>query len=68
MEKHVKITLQDWDYTCSDGCCHEIGTTITVNGEPLITDGDSVYSALLAVLEHLGYSVEIEQISEFKMP
>lgn len=60
MEKRLEIKLKDWDYTCGDGCCYLWGTTVTVNGEELFSDASTPYSALVTVLEHLGYEVEIE--------
>ncbi len=62
--KQIKITLGDYHYSCSDGCCDMYGTNITVDGVKLYADGSTNYSALLAVLEHLGYEVEIQQIDE----
>lgn len=53
------IQLEDWDHTCGDGCCYTWGTTIRVNGVELERDGTHVHGALAAVLEHLGYEVEI---------
>lgn len=31
----LKITLEDWDYECGDGCCTSYGTYIYLNGELL---------------------------------
>jgi hypothetical protein len=68
--KKVKITLEDWDYTCGDGCCTSYGTKLYLNNKELehpnpdILDngyvGMSVETALHAVLKKLGYEVEIE--------
>lgn len=68
--KKVKITLEEWDYTCGDGCCYNSGTRIYLDGKvlehpnPEIWDngylGEDVTTALLAVLKELGYEVEIE--------
>lgn len=67
----LKITLEDWDYTCGDGCCYSYGVYLSLNGErlehpnPKIHDngyiGMDVETALLAVLNKLGYEVEFEQ-------
>jgi hypothetical protein len=69
--KKVKITLEEWDYTCGDGCCTDYGTKIYLNGKELEHPdpeiyyngyvGDNVTTALQAVLKELGYEVEIEQ-------
>lgn len=66
----VKITLEEWDYTCGDGCCTSYGTKMYLNGKelehpnPEVYDnsyvGDDVTTALLAVLKELGYEVEID--------
>lgn len=61
MKDKVIIELEDWDHTCGDGCCYDWGTTIKVNGVTLEQDGDSVQGSLRAVLEHLGYTVEINR-------
>jgi hypothetical protein len=68
--KKVKITLEEWDYTCGDGCCYSYGTKVYLNGkelkhpDPEVDDnsyvGDTVATALLAVLKELGYQVEID--------
>jgi hypothetical protein len=64
----VKIKLEEWDHTCSDGCCYSYGTYLIMNGKklehpnPEILDnsyvGDDVETALIAVLKELGYEVE----------
>jgi hypothetical protein len=68
--KKVKITLEEWDYTCGDGCCYSYGTKVYLDGKelehpnPEVDDnsyvGDNVSTALLAVLKELGYQVEID--------
>jgi hypothetical protein len=68
--KKVKITLEEWDYTCGDGCCYSYGTKVYLDGKelehpnPEVDDnsyvGDNVSTALLAVLKELGYEVEID--------
>ena len=61
MEKLI-IELQDWDHTCGDGCCTTYGTDIYLNGEKLEEQyADNSTNALKAVLEKLGYEVEINQ-------
>jgi hypothetical protein len=68
--KKLKITLEDWDHTCGDGCCYSYGTKIYLNGKelehpnPEVHDnsyvGMDVDTALRAVLKELGYEVEVE--------
>ena len=67
----LKITLQDWDSHCGDGCCSDYGTIIYLNDEPLDHPDDDTMTnayvgmqvsiALKAVLKKLGYEVEIEE-------
>ena len=77
--KKVKIELKGWDYTCGDGCCYDSGTFLILNGEelelPLSTKdmyigntqlGRDVENALKAVLEKLGYEVEIELTEDYE--
>lgn len=69
-KEKLDIQLKSWDYTCADGCCTDFGTQLFLNGEVLehpdktITDngyvGECVETALKAVLNKLGYEVEIE--------
>lgn len=72
--KKLKITLEDWDYTCGDGCCASYGTYISLNGErlehpnPEVCDnsyvGMDIENSLEAVLKKLGYEVEFEHKHE----
>jgi len=55
----LKIEIEDWDYECGDGCCHEWGAIVTVNGVELKTTG-LANEMLQTVLEHLGYEVDID--------
>ncbi|WP_296683194.1 hypothetical protein [Flavobacterium sp.] len=66
----VKITIEEWDYTCTDGCCTDYGATIYLNGKELPHPnpeiihngyvGMDVGLSIEAVLKELGYEVEIE--------
>ena len=60
MENKIKIDLHEYAYNCSDGCCFNYGTITTVNGVELSAHNQDVETILRQVLEHLGYSVEIE--------
>ena len=72
--KKLKITFEDWDYTCGDGCCTSYGTYISLNGERLehpnleVHDnsyvGMDIENSLEAVLKKLGYEVEFEHKHE----
>lgn len=69
MEK-IKITLEEWDHTCGDGCCYDYGVKVYVNDTELEHPnpdvdyngyvGSDVQTALHAVLKHLGYEVEFD--------
>lgn len=60
MKQKLNIEIKSLDYTCADGCCYHSGEDIYLDGEKLDEDyaGDS-RNALKAVLEKLGYEVEI---------
>lgn len=63
--KTLKITLKDWEYTCGDGCCFDYGQDIYLDGEKLNEKhAEDSENALRAVLEKLGYKIEIENIYE----
>ena len=57
----VIIELKYWDHECSDHCCFDFGTSITVNGVECDNpySGDDVQSSLKFVLEQLGMEFEI---------
>jgi hypothetical protein len=57
----VKIELNEYNYTCGDGCCTNYGTVTKVNGEELPFHNQDVATILRGVLEKLGYEVEIEE-------
>jgi len=61
MDKII-IELEDYDYTCGDGCCYEYGTIVRVNGEELPFRNDDRETILKQVLEHLGYNAVIKDI------
>ena len=66
----LNIRLEDWDYTCGDGCCYSYGVYLYLNGKklkhpnPEVHDngylGMDVETALKAVLKELGYEVVFE--------
>jgi len=55
MKDKLIIELEDWDHV------YTWGINIKVNGVKLEHDDDSVQSILQSVLEHLGYTVEIDR-------
>lgn len=64
MKQKLKINLEEFHYTCGDGCCDMWGTIVTVNGIELPNREDDPGFILKSVLEHLGYDVEITQSEE----
>ena len=55
--KH-KITKKEYIYECGDGCCSEIGSEWSVDGE-FVHRSSCEDSGWLAVLHHLGIQVEL---------
>jgi hypothetical protein len=60
----VKITLQEYESYCGDGCCLDYGTITTVNGEELGFRNTDTETIVRGILEKLGYEVEIENVYE----
>ena len=58
--KKLEIIVDDYQWTCSDGCCTDYGTSVTINGEELpVRNYQDVGTHLRQVLEHLGYEVNL---------
>ena len=55
MKDKLIIELEDWDHV------YTWGIDVKVNGVKLKHDDDSIQSILQSVLEHLGYTVEIDR-------
>ena len=56
-----KIVLENWEYTCGDGCCTESYTDIIINGEKITT----VYaydftSIIVEIMKHYLIHGEVE--------
>lgn len=66
----VSIKLEDWDYSCGDGCCYSYGTKLLMNGKELehpdkeVLDnsyvGNDIQTAITAILTELGFNVTFE--------
>jgi hypothetical protein len=55
------IELEEWDQVGANGCGFTYGTNIYVNGKKIEDeDGTTVHQALSAVLNYLGYNVEVK--------
>lgn len=52
------LEFKYWDYTCSDGCCYDAGTSLVINGEEVCDNVDLLQPDQLVqlVLEKLGVS------------
>lgn len=57
--KKIKIELDEYDYDCSDRCCTNYGTIVTVNGEELTCHNKDVSTIIRNILSHIGYDVEV---------
>lgn len=54
------IELEEYGYSCSDGCCYNYGTITKVNGIELPLHNQDVETILSEVLTHLGYVVKVK--------
>lgn len=57
----INIKLIDKTWSCWDGCCTNFDTVVIVNGVELDSESQDTSSIVEAILEHLGYDVEIEE-------
>jgi hypothetical protein len=58
---NLVVELEEWDQIGMNGCGFTYGTNIYVNGKKIEDeDGTTVHQALSAVLNHLGYNVEVK--------
>ena len=55
----IKIELNEYNYTCGDGCCTTYGTVTKVNDVELECHNQDVGTIVRQILEHLGYEVEL---------
>lgn len=60
MEK-VHITLEEYSTTCSDGCCTDYGTVVTVNGKELQFHNTDTPTIIEQILKHLGYEATVDE-------
>ncbi len=60
----VKITFENYNNSCGDGCCLDYGTITKVNGEELEFRNSDTETIVKGILEKLGYNVTIETIYE----
>lgn len=59
----IKVSFEDYEYKCSDGCCYDYGTIIRVNDTELPSNNyQDTGNSVEQVLNYLGYNVEIEYL------
>lgn len=59
----IKVSFEDYEYSCGDGCCHEYGTIVKVNETELPNHNyQDPGNAVKQVLNYLGYNVEIDYL------
>lgn len=56
----IKITLDEYNTTCGDGCCTDYGTVTYVDGVEMPCHNQDTPTVVTQILEHLGYEVDIE--------
>ena len=62
--KKLKIQLEDYAYSCADGCCYNYGTITTVNGEELVCHNSDLHTILIQILEHLKIEFKNDEETE----
>ena len=58
-KKRLTIVLDEYQSSCSDGCCLDYGTVTTINGVELPCHNQDAYTMIGQILEHLGYELDI---------
>lgn len=61
-ERELNIKFEEQCCSQTGGCCQTFEDKILLNGEEVDCDVDNLKSVLKAVLEHIGYEVNIESI------
>ena len=59
--KKIKIELNEYNYTCSDGCCSYYGTVTKIDDIELPCHNQNVGTIVSQVLSYLGYEVELSE-------
>lgn len=63
-KQKLSVILEDYDYSCTDGCCTMYGTRVFVNGEKLQAENTDTQTIVRGILEHLGYDAQVEHRDE----
>lgn len=61
LPKQLKITLENWEHNCGDGCCYSYGTLMKIDGSEYEVY-QQIEVALQKLCEHLGIEAEIDWI------
>lgn len=61
--KKIKITIQDYDYECGDGCFDEAGKEWYVDGK-FVHRSPCENNGLIAVLAHLGFDATLTGVDK----
>jgi hypothetical protein len=64
--KPIKIKFTEYNYECGYGCCDMYKTITEVNGVEMQCHNQDVETIVKQILEHLGYTVEIENVWDSK--
>jgi hypothetical protein len=59
-DKTIRIIFTEYGYSCGDGCCYNSGVITKINGVELSNQNEDTETIVKQVLEHLGYTVEID--------
>ena len=54
----MKVTLLDWDWECGDGCCHEWGTDLYIDGEKIESFPDWDQALEWVLINRFGVVIE----------
>jgi len=58
-ERVVKLHVEDWHWTCGDGCCDDWGTDIFIDGKRLDLSYGADVEDVEKVLKAVGVECEI---------
>lgn len=61
-----KIVIQDYHYSCSDGCCDEYGSNLYVNGKEVGTYSEIDENMLEDVLREFGIEAEVKHEYDYE--
>jgi hypothetical protein len=56
-----KITINEYDTECADGCCVDYGTEVSINGVMVNERSQDLPTILNTILSHFGIKAEIKE-------